>query len=67
MIPYAQLPTNNPEEFMRTVGLSQKNFQHLNERLSHYLEEQKARNPLTRRGRKDSKPEIVNLVFNYVN
>jgi len=55
MTPYAQLPTNNPEEFMRTVGLSHEDFQHLNERLSHYLEEQKAHNPLTRRGRKDSK------------
>jgi hypothetical protein len=55
MTPYAQLPTNNPEEFMRTVGLSQEDFRHLNEKLSDYLKEQKALNPLTRRGRKDSK------------
>lgn len=55
MTPYAQLPTNNPEEFMRTVGLSPEDFRHLNEKLSTYLEEQKALNPLTRRGRKDSK------------
>ena len=50
MTPYAQLPTNNPEEFMRTVGLSQEDFRHLNEKLSDYLKEQKALNPLTRRG-----------------
>ena len=31
MTPYAQLPKNNPEEFMRTVGLSKEDFQHLNE------------------------------------
>lgn len=55
MTPYAQLPTNNPEEFMRTVGLSQEDFRHLSEKLSDYLEQQKALNPLTRRGRKDSK------------
>ena len=55
MTPYAQLPTNNPEEFMRTVGLSQEDFRHLSEKLSDYLEQQKVLNPLTRRGRKDSK------------
>ncbi len=55
MTPYAQLPTNNPEEFMRTVGLSPEDFRHLNEKLSTYLEEQKALKPLTRRGRKGSK------------
>jgi hypothetical protein len=27
---YAQLPTDNPEDFKRLVGLSQENFQHLN-------------------------------------
>jgi|GEM_PF-3300310 len=26
MTPYAQLPTNNPEEFMRTVGLSHEDL-----------------------------------------
>lgn len=55
MTPYAQLPLHNPEEFLRTVGLSQKDFQHLNAKLANYLDEQKALNPLTRRGRKDSK------------
>src|SRR5664279_6543283 len=55
MTPYAQLPTNNSEEFMRTVGLSTEDFQHLNGKLAAYLDEQKALNPLTRRGRKDSK------------
>ena len=55
MTPYAQLPTNNPEEFLRTVGLSPEDFRHLHEQLSDYLEQQKALNPLTRRGRKDSK------------
>lgn len=55
MTPYAQLPTNNPEEFMRTVGLSKEDFQHLNDKLAAYIDTQKALNPLTRRGRKDSK------------
>jgi hypothetical protein len=55
MTPYEQLPTNNPEEFKRLVGLSTGNFQHLNGKLSNYIAEQKARNPLTKRGRKDSK------------
>jgi len=55
MTPYAQLPTHNPEEFIRTVGLSQEDFRHLNGKLAAYLDEQKALNPLTRRGRKDSK------------
>ena len=52
MTPYAQLPTHNPEEFIRTVGLSQEDFRHLNGKLAAYLDEQKALNPLTRRGRK---------------
>ena len=46
---------HNPEEFLRTVGLSQEDFRHLNGKLADYLDEQKALNPLTRRGRKDSK------------
>ena len=55
MTPYAQLPTNKPEEFLRTVGLSQEDFQHLHGKLAAYLDEQKVLKPLTRRGRKDSK------------
>jgi len=55
MTPYAQLPTDNPEKFLRTVGLSKEDFLHLNGKLADYLDEQKALNPLTRRGRKDSK------------
>lgn len=55
MSPYAQLPTHNHEEFLRTVGLSQEDFLHLNEKLADYLDGQKALNPLTRRGRKNSK------------
>ena len=54
MTPYAQLPTHNPEEFIRTVGLSQEDFRHLNGKLAAYLDEQKALNPL----RKDSKPAL---------
>jgi hypothetical protein len=55
MTPYAQLPTHKPEEFLRTVGLSPEDFLHLYGKLSAYLDEQKALNPMTRRGRKDSK------------
>jgi len=55
MTPYAQLPTNNSEEFMRTVGLSAEDFQHLTAKLAAYIDTQKALNPLTRRGQKDSK------------
>jgi len=55
MTPYAQLSTHNPEEFLRTVGLSQEDFWHLNGKLADYLNEQKVLNPLTRRGRKDSR------------
>ena len=55
MTPYAQLPTHKPEEFLRTVGLEPKDFLHLHGKLSAYLDEQKALNPMTRRGRKDSK------------
>ena len=55
MTPYAQLPTNKPEEFLRTVGLSQEDFLHIHGKLAAYLDEQKAVKPLTRRGRKDSK------------
>ena len=55
MTPYAQLPTNKPEEFLRTVGLSQEDFLHLQGKLAAYLDEQNALKPLTRRGRKDSK------------
>ena len=59
MTPYAQLPTDKPEEFMRTVGLSQEDFLHLHGKLAAYLDEQKALNPLTRRGRKDSKLRFI--------
>ena len=55
MTPYAQLPTNKPEEFLRTVGLSQEDFLHLHVKLAVYLDEQKALNPLSRCARKDSK------------
>ena len=55
MAPYAQLPTHKPEEFLRTVGLSREDFLHLHGKLAAYLDEQKALNPLTRRGRKDAK------------
>ena len=55
MAPYAQLPTHKPEGSLRTVGLSQEDFLHLHGKLAAYLDEQKALNPLTRRGRKDSK------------
>ena len=55
MKPYAQLPTDNPEEYKRLVGLSKEDFQHLNGKLRTYLDEQKALSPLTRRGRKGSK------------
>lgn len=55
MTPYAQLPTDKPEEFLRMVGLSQEDFLHLHGKLAAYLDEQKTLNPLTRRGRKDSK------------
>ena len=43
------------EEFLRTVGLSREDFLHLHRKLAAYLDEQKALNPLTRRGRKDAK------------
>jgi hypothetical protein len=55
MTPYAKLPTDKPEKFLRIVGLSLENFLHLHGKLAAYLDEQKALNPLTRRGRKDSK------------
>ena len=55
MRPYSQLPTQHPEEFMRIVGLSQADFQPLNDKAAAYIEAQKALNPLTKRGRKDSK------------
>ena len=55
MTPYAQLPRHKPEEFLRTVGLSPEDFLHLHGKLATYLDEQKVLNPLTRRGRKDSK------------
>ena len=55
MTPYAQLPIHKPEEFLRTVGLSPEDFLQLHGKLAAYLDEQKALNPLTRRGRKDSK------------
>jgi hypothetical protein len=48
MTPYAQLPAHKPEEFMRTIGLSQEDFLPLHRNLSAYLGEQKALNPLTR-------------------
>ena len=55
MTPYAKLPTDKTEEFLRIVGLSQEDFLHLHGKLAAYLDEQKALNPLTRRGRKDTK------------
>jgi hypothetical protein len=55
MTPYARLPTHKPEEFLRTVGLSPEYFLPLHGKLAAYLDEQKALNPLTRRGRKDAK------------
>jgi len=55
MKPYAQLPTDNPEEFIRTVGLSKEDFHLLNDKLAAYIDTQKALKPLTKRGRKDTK------------
>ncbi len=45
-----------PRRIQAAGGLSKENFQHLNSRLCAYISEQKALSPLTRRGRKDSKP-----------
>ncbi|WP_157679422.1 hypothetical protein [Methylovulum psychrotolerans] len=48
MKPYAQLPTDNPEEYKRLVGLSKEDFQHLNSKLCVYIGpclERKHRNP----------------------
>ena len=47
MTPYAQLPTDKPEEFLRTVGLSPEDFLHLHGKLVAYQDEQKALNPMT--------------------
>ncbi len=55
MTPYTQVSTSAPEEFIRTVGLSKEDFQHLNRKLADYLDEHHVLNPLSRRGRKDSK------------
>jgi hypothetical protein len=52
MTPYAQLPIHKPEEFLRTVGLSQEDFLHLHGKLAAYLDEQKALNPLQDGGEK---------------
>ena len=49
------MPTHYPEEFLRTGGLSQEYFRYLNGKLADYLAKQKVLNPLTRRGRNDSK------------
>ena len=45
MTPYAQLPTQKPEEYLRIVGLSQEDFLCLNRKLTDYLDEQKALKP----------------------
>ncbi len=63
MTPYAQLPTNKPKEFLRTVGLSQDDFLHLHRKLEAYLGEQKVLKPLTRRGRKDSKLALADRLL----
>jgi hypothetical protein len=55
MTPYAQLPANNSEEFIRTVGLSKDDFHDLKDKLGAHIDAQKVINPLTKRGRKDSK------------
>ena len=52
MTPYAQLPTHKPEEFMRTVGLSQEDFLYFQGKLAAYLDEQKALHPLQDEGGK---------------
>jgi len=55
MTPYAQLPTSAPDKFKRQVGLSKEEFDALHEKLRAYIDQQKALNPLKKRGRKDSK------------
>ena len=55
MTPYSHLPTNHSEEFMRTVGLSKEDFQSLCTKVAAYNAQQKNLNPLTKRGRKDTK------------
>lgn len=55
MTPYAQLSTSNPNKFKRQVGVSKKDFEALYEKLRTYIDQEKAFNPLKKRGRKDSK------------
>lgn len=44
MKPYVQLATDSPEEFLRTVGLSQADVHHLNDNLA-AIDTQKALPP----------------------
>lgn len=63
MTPYTQLPTNNPEEFMRTVGLSKADLKHLNDKVAAYIDEQKALHPLTKRGLKDTRMALEDRIL----
>ncbi|MGZ5540635.1 MAG: hypothetical protein ACXWE3_02785 [Methylobacter sp.] len=56
-------PITNEQPMKNSCELSQEDFQHLNEKLSNYFEEQKTHNPLTKRERKDSKLILEDLLL----
>jgi hypothetical protein len=51
---YKEIETELPEKFKRMTGLSRENFQTLGDKVDIYIEEEKKRNPLKRRGLKTS-------------
>ena len=54
MKPYKQIINLNDVKFKRVTGLSKDNFQHLSEKVTRFIQRDKAVNPAKRRGLKTS-------------
>jgi hypothetical protein len=63
MKPFKEIQTENPEQFKRTTGLSKENFQHLCHKVNVYVEAEKERNHLKKRGLKTSKLSLEDGVL----
>ena len=60
---YKEIEMFSAENFKRLVGISKADFQNLYDKTVAYIEEEKERNPLKRRGVKKSKLSLMDCVL----
>jgi len=63
MQPYHKVKTENDEQFKRNTGISKENFQHLLNKVSDYIDQEKIEQPIKNRGLNISKLPLEDRVL----